>query len=158
MRVGAKYKETEMTVNVIRLGVKFGAMLILLSSLVKGKSEPKSNFFDTDEINGKILAGPPKRPPPYPPARPADSDLSGSGSGSNQHYEHHPSISSVDMQLLSAMEKLVTRMDKLDARVKTLENVVYYITNKQKPEQGNDFEVLTTNKFAKLAYRGSGGL
>lgn len=134
--MGKKCKEIKMTENLIGLGVNVGIFLLLLCCLVNAKPERKSHFFDTDEINGKILAGPPKRPPAYPPAYPGDPDLSGSGSGSNQHYEHHPSISSVDMQLLTAMEKLVARMDKLDARVKTLENVVYYITNKQKPEQG----------------------
>ncbi|CAG7816634.1 unnamed protein product [Allacma fusca] len=112
-------------------------MIRVVIFLVIGLSA-QGQFFpqDGEQLNGKILAGPNRRPYPSGPGNGNQGDQSISDSGNSGNYQHHPSISSVDMQLLAAMEKLVARMDKLDGRVKTLENVVYFLTNKQKPEQG----------------------
>ncbi len=110
-----------------------------------------SNFTEFEEFDfinqhqhpsnksSKILSGPSR--PSYPRPGPGhhggqgQGDLSVQGSGNNPSVQQHPAISDIDMQLLGAMEKLVGRMDGLEARVKTLESIVHYFTNKEKPPQ-----------------------
>jgi len=81
------------------------------------------------------------RPPPRPGSGqyPHQQDLSMQGSGGNPSIQQHPSISDIDMQLLGAMEKLVSRMSEIEGRVKTLESIVHHFTKKndvaEKPEK-----------------------
>lgn len=47
-------------------------------------------------------------------------------------------VPDIYVQLIGAIEKLVGRMDKLDNRLRTVENIIYHMTNKKQelPEQG----------------------
>lgn len=120
--------------------------------------ESTTDYQYMSEKSSKILTGPSRPRPPYEvpnqtrPMRPrppygipnkgyGDSELISQGSGNTQAVQNHPSISPIDMQLLSAMEKIVGRMDALDNRVKTLETIVHFLTEKEKPEKHSEAHI-----------------
>ncbi|ODM90614.1 hypothetical protein Ocin01_16067 [Orchesella cincta] len=72
-----------------------------------------------------------------------------------QQHQHQPQaadkvsseIPAIYIQLIEAIEKLVARMDKIDNRLRTAENILYHMTNKKEelPEQGS-----CPNNFKKV--------
>jgi hypothetical protein len=110
----------------------------------------------------KILTGQSNKPMPnsqnqqqmsgpgyYPnyPQSPSQGDLSGQGSGPQPNYqagrpqqssESPEGVPEAYLQIIAAIEKLVGRMDKIDSRLSTIENIVYHITTnkKEEPQKG----------------------
>lgn len=107
----------------------------------------------------------------YPQSPGFGGDVSGQASGLQPHIQQPPAnhhnnripenqqqsngaIPDIYVQLIGAMEKLVGRMDKLDNRVRTVENILYHMTNKkqEQPEQGKFYMKIKDQRYFVKKY------
>jgi len=121
--------------------------------ILTGQSNTMNNMqsYQQNQQQQQRPGGGPGYYPNYPASPPNhQGDLSGQGSGPQPNYQQGPPqpqpgqsesterVPEAYIQIIGAIEKLVDRMDKMEGRLTTVENIMYHLTTNKKvePEKG----------------------